>query len=91
MGCRLIHAHLGTACCTEASQLKAQGCFQPIAGRLCDVFGRKRGFYLGVGAFVVLNIVATFMPVCLGLYVAGEIPAAELTHRTWRVSMSFVL
>jgi MFS family permease len=42
-----------------------QGCFLLLAGRLCDVLGRKRGFLFGCSTYIMWNIVCTFMPVRL--------------------------
>lgn len=47
-----------------------QGCLQLIAGRLCDVFGRKRGYIIGCVTSTLFNIMATFMPNLASLNVA---------------------
>ncbi|WVW84950.1 hypothetical protein I302_106986 [Kwoniella bestiolae CBS 10118] len=45
-----------------ASMMLTWGCFQLIAGRLCDIFGRKRGYMIGCLGLMVTNIISTFMP-----------------------------
>nr|XP_018262110.1 uncharacterized protein I303_05125 [Kwoniella dejecticola CBS 10117]OBR84268.1 hypothetical protein I303_05125 [Kwoniella dejecticola CBS 10117] len=45
-----------------ASMMLTWGCFQLIAGRLCDIFGRRRGYLLGCLGLMLTNIVSTFMP-----------------------------
>nr|XP_019000195.1 uncharacterized protein I203_07354 [Kwoniella mangroviensis CBS 8507]OCF63656.1 hypothetical protein I203_07354 [Kwoniella mangroviensis CBS 8507] len=46
----------------SASMMSTWGCFQLIAGRLCDIFGRKRGYLTGCLGLMLTNIISTFMP-----------------------------
>ncbi|WVQ65328.1 uncharacterized protein L199_003504 [Kwoniella botswanensis] len=46
----------------SASMMLTWGCFQLIAGRCCDVFGRKRGYLIGCLGLMLTNIISTFMP-----------------------------
>ncbi|OCF75422.1 hypothetical protein I204_04277 [Kwoniella mangroviensis CBS 8886] len=53
----------------SASMMSTWGCFQLIAGRLCDIFGRKRGYLTGCLGLMLTNIISTFMPNLAGLSV----------------------
>lgn len=48
---------------TTSEPLIIQGSLQVIAGRLCDVYGRKKGLFVGAGIWITSGLLTTFMPV----------------------------
>ncbi|RXK36163.1 hypothetical protein M231_06568 [Tremella mesenterica] len=52
-----------------ASYMLTLGCFQVIAGRLCDVYGRKRGLLIGCFTFIIFNVLSAVMPNAIGLII----------------------
>ncbi|EIW67477.1 hypothetical protein TREMEDRAFT_64068 [Tremella mesenterica DSM 1558] len=52
-----------------ASYMLTWGCFQVIAGRLCDVYGQKRGLLIGCFTFIIFNVLSAVMPNAIGLII----------------------
>lgn len=49
-----------------ASSAIPWGALQLVAGRLCDVYGRRRGFIVGSAVSAVFCVISAFMPVSHG-------------------------
>jgi MFS family permease len=48
---------------TVLIELTLKGSLQIIAGRCCDIYGRKRAFHVGMACFVIATFLSAFMPV----------------------------
>jgi hypothetical protein len=68
------------------SDTDPKGCFQVIAGRCCDVYGRKRGLYCGMLVWVLSNVASTFMPVNPKPSIGAETPLMPELGRAKRMS-----
>ena len=71
MGSCILHDHLGKLITSSLLDLGCpaygQGCFQVIAGRLCDIYGRKKGLLLGAAIWILFSVLSIFMPVSSAL------------------------
>jgi hypothetical protein len=68
MGRGVQYDCLGESSSLECTPLIAddeQGSSQIVAGRCCDIYGRKRMYHYGMILLILSNTLSTFMPVSL--------------------------